>query len=408
MDEPVAPQPPQIIGTSPRLREAIDAADQIARTSIPVLIRGETGTGKELFARRIHERSERAAGPFVAVNCGAIASSLVESELFGHERGAFTGALQAKQGLFELAHRGTLFLDEIGDMALEHQVKVLRAIQEGEIRRVGGTSVRFVDVRIVAASHKDLAVQVAEGTFREDLFHRLEGCPIDLPPLRTRGDDVIAIAKYLLHLYAPGKRLSADAQRLLLEYPWPGNIRRLENVVKAASAFSSGDEITAAIVQHQLRIRDTRRVEQPAPAAATVKRTRTHLGSVRDGRFLVTVAELQAAFGVSRATVYRKLMKHSAAEFVPGEGTGSKRTSGPCGGAGHESAEESLASSGARTRASIAWVKEHGRLTRRDYEKAAGVSGRTARRDLAEMVNRGVLVKVGAGRGASYRIVGRP
>ncbi len=216
----------------------------MAPTSRSVLIYGESGTGKELVARRVHEKSKRAAGPFVAVNCAAIARDLLESELFGHERGAFTGAHQAKAGVFEQAHGGTLFLDEVGDMALEHQTKVLRALQEGEVIRVGASQLRRVDVRIVAATNRDLSAAVAERKLRGDLLYRLVGYQVRLPPLRERGDDVLVLAKVILAREYSAAYFSEGAREFLRRYSWPGNIRELEDVVGAAAIDARGGEVT--------------------------------------------------------------------------------------------------------------------------------------------------------------------
>lgn len=247
-----------------------DARRVAQRDDFHVLILGENGTGKEELARYIHSRNSRAAKPLVVVNCGAIASDLFESEMFGHERGAFTGAVGAKKGLFEQADGGILFLDEIGELRLEHQPKLLRAIQHGEIRRVGGETVRRVNVRIIAATNRDLWSMVKGGRFREDLYFRIAEWPLKLPPLRQRGDDILDLARRALDAAEfSDKTLSADAERLLLSYRWPGNIRELANVVKRAALRSSADQITAADIAPALvDVLSTAAVNDAGPLAA--------------------------------------------------------------------------------------------------------------------------------------------
>jgi transcriptional regulator with GAF, ATPase, and Fis domain len=229
----------EIVGSSPAMQEVFKKVGKIAATDISVLITGETGTGKELIAREIHARSPRAKGPFVSINCGAIPENLLESELFGHVKGAFTGAVSNKLGKFHAADKGTLFLDEIGEMPLSLQVKILRALQEKVVVRVGDTRPESVDIRIIAATNRDLEAEIKGGRFREDLYYRLNVVNIHLPPLRDRGDDVLVIARYLLARYAPeyGNRVkgfSPNASVAMRKYRWPGNIREMENRIKKA------------------------------------------------------------------------------------------------------------------------------------------------------------------------------
>jgi Nif-specific regulatory protein len=240
----------QILGQSPVLREALARAAQVAPTESTVLVTGESGTGKELVARAIHHASARADGPFVAVNCAALPDTLLESELFGHERGAFTGADRQKPGRFELAAGGTLFLDEIGDLSAAVQVKLLRVIQEREYQRVGGTVTLKADVRLITATNRDLAADMAAGRFRSDLFYRLSVFNVHLPPLRERGDDVVLLAQHFAHTLGGqmGKRdlmLSRDACELLRRHPWPGNIRELQNAIERSLITSEGTLITS-------------------------------------------------------------------------------------------------------------------------------------------------------------------
>jgi transcriptional regulator with GAF, ATPase, and Fis domain len=229
----------EIVGTSPPMQQVYRKVEKIAPTDISVLITGETGTGKELIAREVHTRSPRAGKPFVTINCGAIPENLLESELFGHVKGAFTGAISNKQGKFQAADGGTLFLDEIGEMALDLQVKILRAIQERVVIRVGDTRAESVDIRILAATNRDLEKEIAAARFREDLFYRLNVVNVHLPPLRERGEDVLVIARYLLSRYAREldakvKGFSPNATVAIRKYHWPGNIRELENRIKKA------------------------------------------------------------------------------------------------------------------------------------------------------------------------------
>jgi transcriptional regulator with GAF, ATPase, and Fis domain len=228
-----------IVGESPGLRQVLQEMEQVATSDVTVLLLGETGTGKELLARALHERSSRAARPFVPVNCAALPEHLVESELFGHERGAFTGAHSRKPGRFELAHRGTLFLDEIGDLPLVAQAKLLRILQDGELHRVGSTQAVKVDIRLVAATNRDLTARVSDGTFREDLFYRLSVFPLRIPPLRERPGDIPLLARHLTAACAKrlNKRvigITEDAADALASYDWPGNVRELQNVIERA------------------------------------------------------------------------------------------------------------------------------------------------------------------------------
>ncbi len=237
-----------IIGTSPAIRRTFSLLEKAVQTNISVSISGETGTGKELVAKAIHYNSKRKSKPFVAVNIAAIPRELIESELFGHEKGAFTGALTRRIGKFEEAEGGTIFLDEIGEMDPSLQAKLLRVLQEREVTRIGGNQVIKLDVRIIAATHKDLAEEVKGGGFREDLYYRLLGLPIHLPPLRERGNDVILIAKYYLDQFANENqmrkfKITPEAQEKLLQYPFPGNIRELKSIIELSAVMAEEQEI---------------------------------------------------------------------------------------------------------------------------------------------------------------------
>lgn len=239
----------EIIAKAPVMQKALEMASKVARYPSPVLITGESGTGKELVARLIHNQSERAAGPFVPLNCGAIPESLLEAELFGYSRGAFTGAERERPGLFEAASGGTLFLDELGEMPATLQVKLLRALQEGEVRRLGENSARTVDVRIVAATNKDLEEEIREGRFRRDLFYRIAVVPIHLVPLRQRREEIPLLVSHFVETYNAKLRLEIkgvepEAMRLLVEYMWPGNVRELENTIERAMVLTTGPRIS--------------------------------------------------------------------------------------------------------------------------------------------------------------------
>jgi DNA-binding NtrC family response regulator len=240
-----------LIGSGTAMARVFETVRKVAETDLSVLIRGESGTGKELVAQALHQRSARRARPFVAVNCAAISRELVESELFGHEKGAFTGADARRTGKFEAAHGGTIFLDEIGDMPLETQAKVLRVLEDRKLERVGGNQPVEVDVRVVAATHRDLERECKAGRFRDDLYYRLKVAQVELPPLRERGEDLPALANHFLEQLAERlgrakKPLGADALARLARHAWPGNVRELRNVIEQAAVLAAGDTIEAS------------------------------------------------------------------------------------------------------------------------------------------------------------------
>ena len=309
----------EIVGTSVVMEELRQQIAIAAPTNGRVLIHGENGAGKELVARAVHARSARAEGPFVEVNCAAIPEELIESELFGHERGAFTGAVARRRGKFELADGGTLFLDEIGDMSLKTQAKVLRSLEEQAFERVGGKDTLRVDVRVIAASNRDLAALIREGQFREDLYYRLNVIPIEVPALRTRKDDIPAhvshfIAQFCAENGKRAKALSSEALGYFLAYDWPGNVRELRNMVERLVIMAPGDVITADDLPAPLR---------PKEASAPVGEARDR--SLKDARDnferAYILAELRSndwnvtrtaeRLGIERSHLYRKLKAYN-------------------------------------------------------------------------------------------------
>ena len=246
---------PRLTGTSPAFRRMLEMVSRVATSEASVLLHGESGTGKELVAHALHDSSNRRSHAFVVVECASLAETLFESELFGHEKGAFTGASQSKPGLVEAASGGTLFLDEVGDIPLSMQVKLLRLLETGTYRRVGSTELRHVDVRLISASHRSLPDMVAAGKFRQDLYYRLSTFPIRLPPLRERVQDIPALAAHLLQRLAPGRdmRLSAAALHCLQTWPFPGNVRELRNVLERACLLADGEVLDAALMAQALQ-----------------------------------------------------------------------------------------------------------------------------------------------------------
>ena len=257
----------EVVGSSPAMRTVISNIMKVAPTDSTVLISGETGTGKELIARAIHKRSRRSEQAFISVNCAAIPASLIASELFGHEKGAFTGAVQQRRGRFELANSGTIFLDEIGEVPVETQLALLRVLQERQFERVGGSRSIPIDVRVIAATNRDLSGAITAGTFRSDLFYRLNVFPIEMPPLRKRKEDILLLVEYFVQRFAEklGKRISKIDTRtrgLCETYPWPGNIRELQNIVERSVILCSGD--TFSIDEAWLSIQDPTWPDSPA------------------------------------------------------------------------------------------------------------------------------------------------
>ncbi|HLW79339.1 MAG TPA: sigma 54-interacting transcriptional regulator, partial [Terriglobia bacterium] len=316
----------EIVGESPALKRILKQVETVASTGATVLILGETGTGKELIARAIHNLSPRHGRTFVKLNCAAIPSGLLESELFGHERGAFTGAINQKVGRLELAHQGTLFLDEVGDIPLELQPKLLRALQEKEFERLGSTRTIPVDVRLVAATNRDLARMVEEREFRSDLYYRLRVFPITVPPLRGRTEDIPLLAHYFAQRHAQrmNKRIEtipAEAMQALVRWPWPGNVRELENLLERAVILSRGPVLKVPLAELEVpggaepepaRAASRRAAEaKPTPASTLEAAEREHILRVLEetGGVIAGPQGAAARLGLKRTTLNSKLRK---------------------------------------------------------------------------------------------------
>jgi formate hydrogenlyase transcriptional activator len=310
----------EIVGESAALRRVLKQVETVAPTDSTVLIRGETGTGKELVARALHELSPRRERTFVKLNCAAIPTGLLESELFGHERGAFTGAVSQKVGRFELAHKGTLFLDEVGDIPPELQPKLLRVLQEQEFERLGGTKTIQVDVRLAAATHRDLAKMVADGRFREDLYYRLNVFPVVLPPLRERPDDIPRLVRHFTQRFARrmGRRIEtipSVVMEALVRYPWPGNVRELQNVIERAVILSPGPSLQVPVGDLRPSSSTLASGEEASgvrgAAATLADAEREHiLGVLRETGWVVGGSKGAAArLGMKRSTLQWKMKK---------------------------------------------------------------------------------------------------
>src|SRR5689334_25025032 len=310
----------ETVGRSYAIRSVIDKIERVARSPARVLITGENGTGKELVARAIHKQSQRAEGPFVEVNCAAIPSELIESELFGHMKGSFTGAVQDRAGKFEQADGGTLFLDEVGDMSLAAQAKVLRVLQDGVVTRIGGSKPIRVDVRVIAATNKELEEEIAGGRFREDLFYRLNVVPLRVPPLRERREDISLLVRHFLALLArqdglPAKGIEDAAVQRLVELDWPGNVRELRNTVERLLILSNGPRVSLADVE---RLVGRRATEPGGLGALSDIPTFEEFKHAAERAFLLTklrqydwnVSETARALDMPRSNVYKKIERY--------------------------------------------------------------------------------------------------
>ncbi len=348
-----------IIGKSASMQRIYRLIEKVAPSKATVLVTGESGTGKELIARAIHFNSPRVERAFISVNCGALPETLLESELFGHERGAFSGAVSQRKGRFELAHEGTLFLDEISEMSPPLQVKLLRVLQEMEFERVGGTQTLKVDVRMVAASNRELRVEVADGRFRSDLFYRLNVVHVHLPPLRERKDDIPLLVNHFLKKFAGegslcGLKLEPEAMRLLLDYAWPGNVRELENVIERAVILCNGEEILAKDLPPEVH---SPRREMVEPEGGADDRS--------DG-------ELRRVPSEDRTD------QVDPGERLPRWGLRPRQMKG------------------------LEFIKIHGFITNRHYSQINDISERQALRELSELVDSGMLTRIGKGRACRY------
>lgn len=311
---------PDMIHTSPVMQQISKQIKTVAPRNAWVLITGENGTGKEVLAMSIHALSQRAAGPFIAVNCAAIPEQLIESELFGHVKGAFTGAVASQKGRFELANGGTLFLDEIGDMSLRTQAKILRVLQEQSFERLGGEESVNVDVRVIAATNKDLQKEIAAGNFREDLFYRLNVVPFHLPPLRERPGDIAPLAEHFFKIMAaelgePVRQLSPEALAVLQGYPWPGNIRELRNLTERLCIMASGSVIRVEDLPEQVVQGSSGSSPDQRHEAATLKEAKSDfersfiLDKLQENQWNVT--KTAEAIGIERSNLHRKLKSYN-------------------------------------------------------------------------------------------------
>jgi two-component system NtrC family response regulator len=348
----------KIIGKSASMQRIYQLIEKVAPSKATVLITGESGTGKELIARAIHFNSPRRDLPFISVNCGALPETLLESELFGHERGAFSGAVNLRKGRFELAHEGTLFLDEISEMSPPLQVKLLRVLQEMEFERVGGSQTLRVDVRMVAASNRILKEEVAQRRFRSDLYYRLNVVHVHLPPLRDRTDDIPLLVNHFLAKYSQegGRSLiiiEPEALRCLLEYSWPGNVRELENVIERAVILSNGERIMVKDLPQEVR--------EPGP-------------SVRSQDYRENPSPEKAA----PPTDIKSIGDLSPSDRLPQWGLRPRQLR------------------------AIDFIKNNGFITNKYYSQLSDISERQALRELTEMVDSGVLQRIGKGRACRY------
>jgi DNA-binding NtrC family response regulator len=322
-----------IIGSSPAIRKSVNLLRRAAQSDVTVLVEGESGTGKELAARAVHAESERCSGPFVAINCGAIPEGLIESELFGHEKGSFTGAVASRQGCFERADGGTIFLDEIGELRADLQVRLLRVLQDGCVQRVGSSAVRQVNMRVVAATNRDLRAEVKAGRFREDLFFRLAVFPITLPPLRERTGDIEILAQAFLEKFSerhkkPIRSFATEALRVLAACPWSGNVRELENIVERAVILEDGSEVSlgsippevyAAVGEAVTQANDGNIPNSAYKLSATIATGTPVIPFSEEERRIIlhalrvanwNVQEAAAMLELGRATVYRKIERY--------------------------------------------------------------------------------------------------
>jgi DNA-binding NtrC family response regulator len=317
---------PNVVARSPKMQEVLSTVERVAPTNSTVLLGGESGVGKDLIARAIHEKSRRASGPFVKINSTAIPENLLESELFGFERGAFTGAVASKPGKFELADKGTLFLDEIGDVPPATQVKLLRVLQEREFERLGGTRTVKVDVRLIAATNRDLRQALEQGTFREDLYYRLNVVPIDIAPLRERKEDIPDLANLFISLFRsdsgkPVEGISREAMQILVNYHWPGNVRELQNIVERACALAKGKVLEAADIHLDVRpAKAANGIDNFLPAGMTLEKWEDEMIQEALRRANGNKSQAARLLGLSRNALRYRLSKIGIADEGEKEG----------------------------------------------------------------------------------------
>jgi len=381
-----------IIGTCPALRRAIEATKRVGKRDCAVIVVGETGTGKERIAQLVHQRSGR-DGRFLAVNCASFTESMLEAELFGHEKGAFTGASNLKRGLFESADGGTLFLDEVGELPLALQAKLLRVLQEGAIRRVGGVREHRVDVRVVSATHQELQALADDGKFRLDLVYRLARYRITLPPLRDRGRDVVRIVRHMLKsdpdLVAEKPwRLCRDAEDVLLEYRWPGNVRELRNVLIQTTVDARGHRLTARHVRAALGLPRRERPER--------RDLDQEIVDLLGRRGEASAKEIRDSVGLSKSACQRRLSKLRGARRI-------EKLSGGSGNRYRLSASSPRDGWDERSEVALRMAGSEMGVTRQELADAACISERTASRVLQRLVAAGVLIAERRGRGVHYR-----
>lgn len=309
-----------IIGQSPRIKDVLDRVNKVANSNATVLITGESGTGKELIANAIHYSSDRKDKPYVKINCGAIPENLLESELFGHEKGAFTGAVNKRIGKFERASKGTIFLDEIGELSLSMQVKLLRVLQEKEIERVGGTAVIKIDVRVVAATNRDLKKMVEEGSFREDLYYRLNVIPIEIPALKERKEDIPLLVRYFIEKYCNqiGRSMidiHKEALEMLVKYEWQGNIRELENVIERMVILCQGDIINKKDLPKEILYKDINNIEFVLPETG-INFEKVEKSFIKQALVLSEGNQTKAAklLGITRHTLLYRMDKYGLSD----------------------------------------------------------------------------------------------
>jgi len=388
-----------MVGDSPAFRELLRLLRQLKKTDLNLLLQGPSGSGKDLAARFVHNQGLRAGRPFVEVSCGNLPTTLAESELFGHKRGAFTGATSDRKGAFEMADGGTLLLNEIGDMDKEIQVKILRAIQFGVIQRLGETKDIHVDVRVIAATWKDLSAMVAEGEFREDLYYRLTVGQVELPPLKDRGNDMVLIARHLLKTaprkhHLPRRSLSHAGAAALRAHHWPGNVRELEHVLYRALATGAGRSLSAEDIKQAIR-----QAGGELEVDETCGWQRRPLLEILEESSPMKSADLRAALGVSKSTMHRMIepLLESGRIVREGRGVATRYR--------WQGAVEVQVAPDTRWAAVLALAHREGRVTRGLVVEELSVSGRTATRILKAMTLAGMLEQQGSGgRGTGYTV----